>query len=149
MKKGFTIIEVLVVVALMIAVAGLAAPVFSGSLASRDVDAYSVQAASALREAQSAVMAGRNNARYGVHFETSRFTLFEGATYDVNDANNIATLLPGTVSITAVGITPAGADVHFASHKGTPTETGAIVFTSNTGEVKNVIINAAGMIDVQ
>jgi type II secretory pathway pseudopilin PulG len=155
---GFTVLEVLVVIAMIGAVAVLAVPFLSSGLSSNDASIASAEASDALREAQAAVMSGKENARFGVHFEGSKFVLFKGAAYNGADPDNAAHQLTGRVTATAVTLSPGGActlpagtgncDVHFASRKGIPTETGSITFTGSGGETQTVTINAAGMIDV-
>jgi hypothetical protein len=115
-------------------------------------------AVDALREAQSSVMSGKNNAKFGVHFEGGRYTFFQGATYSSSDPENVAHILDANVTVTAVTLSPGGSctlpagtgncDVHFINHFGTPTETGTIVFTGDDGTTKTVTVGAAGMIDM-
>lgn len=157
-RNGFTLVELMMVIA-MIAIIGLLAVPF---LASEPTKAYvrntGLEAMDAMREAQASTMSGKNNARYGVHFEGTKYVLFQGATYVSSDANNVSHALASHITITAVTLSPGGActlpagsgncDVHFASRKGTPTETGSVVFTADDGETKTLSINAVGMIDV-
>jgi hypothetical protein len=133
-------------------------PFVGASLTRKDAQIFSLEAVDALREAQSSVMSGRNNARWGVHFEGASFALFKGAAYNAADPENVVHALSGQVSVTAVTLSPGGActlpagagncDVHFASRRGVPTETGSIVFTAADGTVRTVTLNAQGMIDV-
>ncbi len=156
-RRGFTVLEVMVVVAMIGAVALLAAPFLSSSLSSNDAAQSARVAADALREAQAAVMSGKGAARYGVHFEGTTFVLFQGAAYSPSDANNAVHRLTGLVTVSAVALSPGGAcalpagtgncDVHFATRRGTPTESGTVTFTGAGGETRTVTINAAGMID--
>lgn len=157
-RRGFTVLEVMTVIAMIGMLAALASPMLSAGQTRADARRFAVEAVDALREAQASVMSGRNNARFGVHFEGARFTLFEGAAYVVSDPNNVVHDLSGLVSITSVSLSPGGAcalpagtgncDVHFASRKGAPVESGSVTFTDAEGNVKTVIVNAAGMIDV-
>lgn len=155
--KGFTLLEALVVIAMMGAIALMTAPFLASSPARKDLELMAAEAVDALREAQSSAMSGRNNARYGVHFEAAKLVIFQGATYAPADPNNLARTFPGTVTITAVTLSPGGActvstgggncDVHFATHRGTPTESGTVTFTDSAGNVKTVTVNVQGMIE--
>ena len=102
LPAGFTVLEVLVVIAMIGAVALLAAPFLSTGLTTNDVSIAETEARDALREAQASVMSGRNNARFGVHFEGTAFVLFQGATYSVADTNNVTHQLTGRTEVTVV-----------------------------------------------
>lgn len=154
---GFTIIEVMVVVAMMAVVTMMASPFLSNTLQKRDLRIFTADAVDALREAQSAVMSGRHNARYGVHFQGESFVFFQGATYNPADIENVVHTLSLNGSITDVVLSPGGTctlpdgtgncDVHFSDRRGVPVESGAIIFTDAGGEIRTVTINAAGMTD--
>lgn len=131
-------------------------PVLSSALGGKTMANYVNEAADALREAQSSVMAGKNNARFGVHFEGTKLVFFQGAVYSAVDPNNVVHAFSGFVTVSAVTLAPGGAcalpvgtgncDVHFSNHRGTPTESGTVSFTDG-GNVKTVTIGAGGMID--
>lgn len=77
--KGFTLIEVLVVMAITVMMAGLLVTHFSRS--SVDLTQTRAQVQDAIREAQSLTLSGalyRGSYRcgYGVHFETNRYTIY-------------------------------------------------------------------------
>ena len=147
--SGFTIIEVIVVIAIIGFLSAIALPFLSTAIATNDLQIAGEEAVDALREAQSSSMSGRNAGRFGVHFETSQFVFFEGATYTVGAPTNVAHPLTGNVTASAITISGGGSDVHFASHKGEPAETGTIVFSDQSGDTRTVSINAVGMVEVQ
>jgi type II secretory pathway pseudopilin PulG len=146
-----------VVIAMIGFVAALAAPFLSSTLQSNDAAQSATGAVDALREAQASVMSGKNNARFGVHFEGTAFVLFQGAAYVPADPGNVVHALTGMVSVAAVSLSPGGAcalpagtgncDIHFANRRGAPTESGSVTFTGAGSQVKTVTINAAGMIE--
>lgn len=156
-RRGFTLIEILLVVSLTVIMAGLLAPVLFDALSRGDARSYALQAVDTLREAQSSTMSGRANARYGVHFEQNKLVMFQGAVYSAVDTNNLPQSLTGRAVITSVTLSPGGActvatgagncDIHFAKVRGAPTETGSIVFTDLTGQSRTVSINAVGLIE--
>ena len=155
-RRGFSIIEVLMVVAMTGVLSLMVAPYLSDILGRKDIGNYALEAMDSLREAQSSVMSGKNNARYGVHFEGAKFVFFQGATYSPADPNNVEHAFSGFANISAVSLAPGGVctlpagtgncDVHYANHFGTPTESGTIVITDGTNP-KTVTVGAAGMID--
>lgn len=155
--RGFTVMEVITVVAMIGIVAVVASPMLSAGQTRADANRFATEAMDAIREAQASVMSGKNDARFGVHFEGTQFALFQGAAYAPADPNNVTHQLSGLVSITAVTLSPGGAcalpagtgncDLHFAGRKGAPTESGTVTFTDAGGNVRNVIVNAVGMVD--
>jgi prepilin-type N-terminal cleavage/methylation domain-containing protein len=148
-SRGFTILEVMVVVALMAILVVIVAPSFSRGTIKNVIVSASTKAADILVEARSSAMSGRDNSRYGVHFQSTQVTLFEGASYSAVDTNNLVYALPGAVTASTISISGGGADIIFASHKGIPVQTGTITFTDTGGNSASVVVNAAGMIDVQ
>ncbi len=159
MQKGFTLLETLVAVAMLSILSLLVAPLVRDTLTKSDVQRYAAEAVDALREAQAAVMSGKNNARFGVHFEATKFVLFQGAAYSPSDPENVVHQFTGDSVITAVTLSPGGSctlpagtgncDVHFASRKGVPTESGTVTFVGSESLVRTVTVNAAGMTEWQ
>ncbi len=145
--RGFTTLELMVVIAAIAMVAAFASPFLAGGLFRRDASSSAALAVDALREAQSAVMSGKNGARYGVHFEADRFVLFRGAAYASGDSLNAVRLLDGGVRIGPITLTGGGSDVHFSDRRGVPTESGTVVFTAAAGSPITVTVGAAGMFD--
>lgn len=158
-RRGFTVLELLAVIAMIAVVAAFAAPFLSGGTGRASLSSFAGEAADALREAQGAVMSGKDNARYGVHFQSDRFVVFSGAAYAPADPANRVRQFNGEVTVTSVTLSPGGpctvvggsgnCDVHFADHRGVPTESGSVVLTDAAGNARTVTVGAQGMIDVQ
>jgi prepilin-type N-terminal cleavage/methylation domain-containing protein len=158
-QPGFSLLETLVAVAMLSALTLLVAPLVSDQLSRGDNQRYAAEAVDALREAQANVMSGKNNARYGVHFESTKFVLFQGSTYSGGDSNNVTHAMTADTTVTAISLSPGGSctlstgsgncDVHFSSRKGVPTESGTITFTTSGSTVRTVTVNAAGMTEWQ
>ena len=157
-SQGFTLIELVLVVAIFAILAFTVAPYLSDSLDRRDIDLMTSQMTDALHEAQATVMSGKDNSRFGVHFESTKFVFFEGSTYSAADANNVVHTFSGRVSISAISLSPGGSctvavgvgncDVHFRNHYGSPVETGSVTVINNAGQTKTVSINAIGVIAI-
>lgn len=159
LEAGFTFLEVMVAVAIMSILSLLVVPLVRDQVTKGDVERFTAEAVDALREAQAGVMSGKFNARYGVHFEATKVVFFQGATYSGADPNNVVHAFTGDTTVTAVTLSPGGActlpagtgncDVHFASRKGVPTESGTVTFTGAGGQTRTVTVNAAGMTEWQ
>ena len=148
-ERGFTTIELIIVVVLMGLVFAIGGPSIADSLSKDELQRFSEESADALRQAQSSAMSGVNAARHGVHFETTKFVSFEGATYSAGDSDNLEHDFSGLVTITNITITGGGSEIIFASHKGIPVETGTIELTDVEGFIRVVSINTVGMIEQQ
>lgn len=155
--RGYTMLEEIIVVAIMGMVGVMAAPYLFSAVGSNDLATTAQGAVDALREAQSSAMSRKNTGKFGVHFEAAKFVFFEGAAYSAGDANNVVHALSGQVAVSAVALSPGGSctvatgsgncDVHFANHRGAPTESGSITILNIDGPAKTVTVNAAGMIE--
>ena len=146
-KRGFTLIELLVMLAVMGAIVTFAEPMLSSFMFSQDASTSAAGAVDALRQAQSATMAGKSPGRWGVHFETNRYVLFQGAAYSAGAPENLTHELSAGVTVTGISLSGGGSDVHFADHRGVPTEAGTVTFTAATGKTNTVTVGAAGMFD--
>jgi len=147
--RGFSLLEVLLVIALTAAMAALSAPFLASSFSKNELAAASDQVVDALAEARSAAMHGRSGGKYGVHFETDRFVYFEGETYSAIDPDNTEHLLSGLVSVTDISISGGGSDIHFRSASGSSVETGSVQLTDSAGLTRTVSVNEAGLIDIE
>lgn len=155
--RGFTLIEVVMAVALFSGIALLALPFLSTDVSRADAGRVAEGIADALREQQFAVMAGAGDARRGVHLQENAYVLFDGATYVPADPDNVTRDLPADVRITDVSLSPGGAcalpagtgncDVLFVSRKGMPAQSGTITVTGADGNPRTVDVNEAGMIN--
>jgi len=159
-RHGFTLIELIIVLAVFFVLAVMIAPMLVPTLISRDLEASAALATDALRQAQGNIMTGRNFTRWGVHFQADRFVLFSGATYSAGATDNVTTMLNGRVRVSAVTLSGGSCtvatgvgncDVHFAQTEGVPTENGTVTFVNDGlgSETRTVTVNAAGMTDYQ
>jgi type II secretory pathway pseudopilin PulG len=75
MRKGFTLLELIVVFGLMLAIGAVAFATLSGRKTSTDLTATTQQVVTLLRQAQSDSMEQENNAAWGVHFSNATNTV--------------------------------------------------------------------------
>ncbi len=135
---GFTIIELLVVLAAMAALLGMAIPSLHLFLSQTGQQDATVAYAQALRRAQTLAQSGRGDSPWGVLIATSSATLFKGATYATRDSSYdepFAFTFPLTVS----GLT----EVDFSKFGGTTTG-GTTTIAAYGAVSKTVGINAKG-----
>ncbi|MFH1047824.1 MAG: prepilin-type N-terminal cleavage/methylation domain-containing protein [Patescibacteria group bacterium] len=145
--RGFSLIEVILTIALLLGIAMLTMPLMSGSLSQNELDAAADTAADVLNQTRSSAMSGVGEGKFGVHFETDQFVTFVGDVYAVGDSANEYYPLPGFVEITSVTISGGGSEMIFANVAGTPLQTGSLVFTDSAGLTRTIAVNAAGTVD--
>jgi prepilin-type N-terminal cleavage/methylation domain-containing protein len=141
-RNGFTLIEIMLVVVIMIIVGSISVPVYQSFQVTNNLDVAAYTITQTLRRAQVLSQSGAGNSVWGVHITNGSATLFKGANFEARDA----TL--DEVAEISNNITPSGiADVVFLSLSGEPQTTGNITLTTSNNETKNISINAKGMIE--
>lgn len=140
MKRGFTLIEMLLSVALIGALAGLSLP-FSLRLAGKsDLDIAMITASQSFRRAQVLATASDGDTSWGLNVQSGSITLFKGASYASRDTtvDEVFTL---STSITPSGLT----EVVFNKFTGLPQSTGTLTLTTNS-DSQTITLNAKGVV---
>jgi prepilin-type N-terminal cleavage/methylation domain-containing protein len=141
-QRGFTLIEMLLSVAIIAMLAGVSGPVYNSFVTRNDLDITGQQIVQSLRRAQTYARSMSDDSAWSVEIETSAATLFKGTNFGGRDATlDEAVTIPA--SITRSGLT----EVQFAKFTGLPNTTGTITLTSNTNETRTITINAKGMVN--
>lgn len=154
MRKGFTLIEILVGLAFISILSSMAVITYVRAQRKASLDTLSQQTVSILRRAQQKAIAQEEETAWGVHFENPTSTpafiaLFTGAAYNPINIRE-SSFLPKPL----IFITPASgatADVIFSKFTGTPAGPQDIVIQVE-GEpalTRTITVNAAGIVSVQ
>ena len=155
-QKGFTLIELLIVVGIIgiLLIITLSRIGNFGSQTYLDTTAQRV--ISTLERARNQTLASEDATVYGVHFETTKYVLFKGATYDPFDTNNkeydiSSTTISNITLASSIPPPPAGADVVFDRVRGTTSNSGSVTLqlVADTSKTKVVVINALGQTSLQ
>lgn len=144
---GVTLTETLLVIALIAILAVLASTYYQAFLVSNQLDNAASDVLDTLRRAQANSMNKESNTTWGVHFETNKFVLFSGASYNAVDPNNEINNLPVTVTITTITLTGGGSDAIFNKVKGTTANSGSITLQNTINETATISISAVGKIE--
>ena len=138
---GFTLLEILLVISLILFMFGLSMPVYNTMLYGSEIENGNKILVSTLRRAQNQAMANSDNSKWGVYLTTTNVTLFKGNTYFTRDntADTIYTL-PATLSVSGPS-GPAPVEITFTKKYGVPSITGTITLSLN-GKTANIVINS-------
>jgi prepilin-type N-terminal cleavage/methylation domain-containing protein len=139
--RGFTLIEIMLGLALIGIVAATTIPVYQSFQVRNDLDVAAGTIAQTMRRAQALSRGASGDVTWGVLATTTSITLFQGASYSARDtALDEVFDLPQT-------ITPADhIEVVFNKLTGEPTTTGTTTLTSSINETRNININSKGRI---
>jgi prepilin-type N-terminal cleavage/methylation domain-containing protein len=141
-NKGFTLIEIMLVVALMVAIGGISVPVYQTFQVKNNVDVAAYTIARTLQRAQVLSQAGTNDSTWGVHIASGSATLFSGADFASRDV----TL--DELSDISTNIVPTGiSDIVYSKLLGEPQTTGNVILTTSNNDTRTIAINAKGMIE--
>lgn len=141
--KGFTLLELMLSIAIMAVVTGIGAPLLTRSLSKNDLDASAETWANSLRRAQVLAQAIDGESSWGAQLQSGSITVFKGATYAGRDPDyDEVFVVPST-------ITPSGVtEVVMARLTGYPNTTGTTTISSSvdSSDPLNVTINSRGMV---
>jgi len=103
-QAGFTLIELILVLALLTTILTLATVNLFKPTAQANIDSASTDVVSILREAQNKAVntdtgGGVASNEYGVYFEATKYTLFKGTVFNPADPNNFAVNTPQGITL--------------------------------------------------
>lgn len=141
-SRGFTLIELMLSIAVIAIITGMSAPVYQSFQVRNDLDIAAVTATQYLRRATVLSQAVDGNINWGVKVQSGDITIFKGTSYASRDSTY------DEVSEVPTSITPSGvSEVVFTKLTGLPETTGTITFTSNANETRIITLNAKGSVD--
>lgn len=146
--SGFTLVELILVIAIFVIIVGASVPALSSYLARNQIQTQGWELTDTLNRARIQAMTGRGNQDWGVHFDVTQYVLFKGSTYSALDSNNEDHVLPASIVFSAVSLNGGGNDIIFNLREGDTDEFGSVTIKNNTnGELKTVEVNEVGRIN--
>lgn len=138
---GLTIVEMLLVIALLGILGGISIPLYHTFQVRNDLDIIATAYTHALRRAQTLARGVDGDTSWGVRITATTIVLFRGVSFALRDSAFDETYdIPA--QITASGMQ----EVVFAKFTGLPQTTGTTTFTTNTLESRDIVLNSKGMV---
>ncbi len=145
--RGFTLIEIIVAVAILMTFVTVTVIVFREIFWSAGESVGVQEVADALREARNNSIAAKSDSVYGVLVATSSITRFVGPTYSPSSASNTVYYFEAGAYATGTLVLNSTSIV-FSRLTGMPSATGTIILVGSGGESTSTItIGATGLIE--
>jgi prepilin-type N-terminal cleavage/methylation domain-containing protein len=139
-SDGFTLLELLLSVALIGALAGLSLPVYRTLMMKNDLDIAAVTLAQSFRRAQTLSQSVDGDITWGVKAQSGSIVLFKGSSYSTRDSSYDETFdVPTTISIGGTS------EFIFAKLTGLPQTTGSVNLSTES-DGRSVSINEKGTV---
>lgn len=142
-RAAFTLVEMLVVIAITVLAGTLGLGVFTASRDRRDLTTSAQSAISVLRLAQSHALAGTDNAAWGVRLGQGTLTLFRGGTF-AGSTKTEDFPLPSSVEVASVNLSDGGTDVVFDRIVGTTAAFGSFEVRVRSTPTSRVLVTVDG-----
>ena len=144
--KGFTLLEILISIAVISVISVLVVSGFSSFRESAQLNEAQSQILGVLRDARNRTLSSEKNTQYGVHFETSQIVLFSGSSYSFGLTSNEPHLFPPITRISSISL-GGPVDIVFARLSGSVSASGTITIESisNTSKTKTITIISSGI----
>ena len=143
-EKGFTLIEVLVVLGLSMALAFSALTFSIPMLRATRVEGFVEDMSSLIFLYQQRAAAGKFEKSYGVYFDTDSYAMFVGDSYATAEDSDLLTY-PADISTVEILLDDGGNEIVFASKTFHPSTYGSVRIT-NGGKTFVLVVNKEGLI---
>ncbi|MFC1701097.1 Tfp pilus assembly protein FimT/FimU [Patescibacteria group bacterium] len=143
--KGFTFIELLIVIAIMLVIAVAASPIYGNLMASSQLNENTSQIIQIVRTAREQSSAWLNDSAHGVYFNITekKYILYQGDSYASRNTNyDRETSLDSSLSLST---TLSNNEINFSKGLGMPNNTGNITLSHDASNSRIITINSFGM----
>lgn len=143
-QKGVSLVELLLVVALIAMLGGLSLPFYRGYQIEQGLDTTSKDMVQALREAQNMATTGKSDDEWGVHFDigNQEFGVYQGVVFSEYYYSGAG--IDGYLNFS----TDFGQDIYFIKTTGAPSATGTVTLEASNGSQRLIEINNLGLINL-
>lgn len=142
---AFTLVELLIVIAITLILAAAALPIYGNLQVSAQLNETTSQITQTLRIAQNNSLNRINSNTHGVKFEIDKFILYQGDSYSTRDSEyDRETQLDVPLSIST---NLNGDEIVFTKSFGLPNSTGTVTLTHEVEGMGYILINDLGIIE--
>lgn len=140
-KPGFTLNEVILVVAVFVLMSSLSIPYLGDFYRNQNVGTYCKGLRQALYRASYRAIAGERNSDWGVYTTTGNYTLYSGNSYATRSTQFDEVYdIPNTMSI-------GNSEIRFQIHTGIPSTTGTVSIQHQGTTTVCATVVETGLID--
>jgi prepilin-type N-terminal cleavage/methylation domain-containing protein len=148
--RGFTLIEILIVIALVLILAALISPIYGNFQSSGQLNDNVTQIVQYTRTARERSVARLNDSSHGVFFDVDptgddKYVLYQGSSYATRFSSYDREVLLD--SIFSLSTTLAGDEVNFSKGLGIPNTTGIITLTHEISGAKMINVHSYGLVE--
>lgn len=143
--RGFTLIEIIVVISIIGIIAGVSSVTFMNMYRTSTLKAGGNEVYSALTSARERTLSSENDTVYGVRIATSSVIRFAGPTYNPSDTQNTIYYFGKDVSATS-SLISTGTNVLFRRLTGESSASGTI-YIRNGISTSTIVIRTSGLIE--
>lgn len=150
MRKGFSLTEILIVVAISIVLLTIVVSAFSGFNKNQSLNSTVSEVTSVLNEARALTLASYDNKAYGVHFQSDKVILFKGNSFSSSDPSNKTTTISSKISISDITLSGGGDNIIFQRLTGKTSQNGTITLSliSDPSKSKTITVEVSGIIEL-
>jgi len=141
-NKGFTLLEILLTIAVLLIIVAISVPVSITFQLKNDLNIAEISIAQSLRRAQLLAQSSDADTDWGVKIETGSITIFKGSNFASRDIN-FDEVFDFSLSITPSGFT----EIVFSKFYGAPQSIGTTTLSSSINETREIFINEKGIVD--
>ncbi len=139
-KKGFTLVEMLVAASILAVIAGIAISTFSSFQQHMIRDAAVENIVSIFNEARAYTLSSKGGTAYGVHLSSNEAVLFAGTTYNASDPDNRRIVFEPGIEVTNISLSGGVYDVVFEKKTGDTDATGTFTVHVSSNPIGDVVV---------
>ena len=138
-NKGFSLIEILVVIGIFVAIFSITLYFFSGVDKKESLEKDVSGVTALIRNARLLSIASKNASVFGIHFESNRVVLFEGSNYAIGGPNQKVIDLSNKVYLSSYSLNNGGPDIIFSRLVGDTLNYGSVTLSLKDNSTSTTI----------
>ena len=145
-ESGFTLIEMLVVIAILMIVAYIAVPISINQIQTNKLETEAKKLKSSMQTQQQYAYSANENSAYGIKYNTNSYVLYSGNTYATAVLTDTTTF-PSGITISQTSLANSSTELNFSKNSFRPDTTGSITLVDGVNSY-SVTVNSEGLIEI-